>query len=125
MMKFDLYWRVTHEDETTQTENQCKYENLNRETIVMISLCKKDGTVLASIACSKNEPFFYRRRVRQRGDKILVVLWIIGRPSLIVGIFDSGEKHYRDRFDESDEWFYPIKFRDDESRFSEGQNEKT
>jgi len=114
MTKFDLHWRVTHEDETTQTENLCKYENLNHETIIMIALCKKDGSILASIACSKDEPFFYRRRVCQRENKILRILWMIGTPIELVGIFDNGQECYRDGFDENDEWFYPINLREDE-----------
>jgi len=114
MTKFDLHWRVTHEDETTQTENQCKYENLNRETIATISLCNKDGSVLASIACSKDEPFFYRRRVRKCANQIISILWMIGTPIELVGIFNNGKEHYRDGFDENDEWFYPINFREDE-----------
>ena len=114
MTKFDLHWQVTHADGTTETANECKYENLNRETIVMIALCKKDGTILTSIACSKDEPFFYRRRVRKHANKIIVILWMIGTPDEIVGIFDNGKEHYCNGFDEGSEWFYPIKFREDE-----------
>lgn len=114
MSKVVLHWQVTHEDGTTQTEHECNYQDLNRETIVMIALCEKDESVLASIICGKNTPFFYRRRVRQRENEIVSILWIIGTRDEIVGIFDNGEIKYRDKFIEDDEWFYPINFREDE-----------
>lgn len=114
MSKVDLHWQVTHEDGTKETEHECNYQDLNRETIVMISLCEKNGSVLGSIACSKETPFFYRRRVRQRGNEVVSVLWIIGTRDEIVGIFDNGEIKYQDMFIEDDEWFYSINFREDE-----------
>jgi len=116
MSAVDLHWQVTHEDGTKETERECKYQDLNRETIVMISLCEENGSVLASLACSKENPFFYRRRVRQRGTKIIMVLWLIGTSDEIIGVFNNGEIQYRDMFVEKDEWFYPIVFRFDETR---------
>lgn len=112
--KVKLQWLVTHEDGTIETENECKYHDLNRETIVMISLQDENGQILASLACRKENPFFYRKRVRQKVNKIVKILWLIGTRSRLVGIFDNGEIHHRDTFHENDEWFYPIKYREDE-----------
>jgi len=114
MTKFNLHWQVTHADGSRQTQDDCKYHELNRDTIVMIALCKKDGSILASIGCSKEEPFFYRRRVRQCENKILRILWMIGSPIELVGIFDNGQECYRDGFDLNDQWFYPVNFQEDE-----------
>ena len=114
MSAVNLQWQVTHKDGTRETENECVYHELNRETIMMISLVEKDGSVLASIACSKENPFFYRRRVRQRGNQVVSILWIIGTRDELIGIFDNGEIKYHDMFIEDDEWFYPINYRQEE-----------
>ena len=114
MSKVSMQWLVTHEDGTRETENVCKYHDLNRETIAMISLEDENGQILASLACSKENPFFYRKRVRQRENTIVMIMWIIGTRDELVGIFDNGEIQHRDTFNDDDEWFYPINFREEE-----------
>jgi len=115
-------WEVVYEDETTASNCDIKYTEIDRARLAQFRIYKSGQPKLV-IHLDPSRKLIYRRRVAKRIDGSEEIVYLAGWQQTIRGVntqhicflFEDGHIEVVDRFRENHKWFYGVVFLPEET----------